>query len=97
MAGVQDIPEVTTQLLDMSREYLRQETVEPLKRLGKHAGLGLGGAAVMSTGAFLGAWGLYYWLVMLYPDGGWYMVLARLTTAVVAGAAAGIVAWRMSS
>lgn len=97
MAGVREIPEVTTELLDLSREYLRQETFEPLKRLGKHAGLGLGGAAVISLGAFLGAWGAYYGLLMLYPEGDWYVVLARLTTAVVAAVATGIVAWRMSA
>jgi len=95
MAGVQEIPELTTELLDISREYLRQETIEPLKRVGKHAGLGLGGAAIISTGSFLTAWGLYYGLVMLYPDGDWYVVLARVTTAIVAAAAAAIVAWRM--
>lgn len=97
MAGVQEIPEITSELLDMSREYLWQETVEPLKRLGKHAGLGLGGASIVATGAFLLAWGLYYGLVMLYPEGEWYLVLARLTTAAVAAAAAGLMAWRMSS
>jgi hypothetical protein len=97
MAGVQEIPEITTELLDMSREYLRQETVEPLKRLGKHAGFGLGGATIMATGAFLLAWGVYYGLVMVYPEGAWYVVLARLTTAVAAAAAAGLIAWRMST
>lgn len=96
MARPQEIPEITTELLDMSREYLWQETVAPLKRLGKHAGLGLGGAAIIGTGAFLLAWGLYYGLVMIYPEGEWYVVLARLTTAVVAAAAAGVIAWRMS-
>lgn len=95
MAGVQEIPELTSELLDMSREYLRQETVEPLKKLGKHAGFGLGAGVVMSIGAFLLAWGLYYGLVMLYPEGEWLVVLARLSTAVVAAAAAGIVVWRM--
>lgn len=97
MAGVQEIPEITTELLDMSREYLRQETIEPLQRLGKHAGLGLGGAAIMATGSFLLAWGLYYGLVTLYPEGDWYVVLARLTTAVLTAAAAGVIAWRIST
>jgi hypothetical protein len=97
MAGIQEIPEITTELLDMSREYLRQETVEPLKRVGKHAGLRLGGAAIISTGSFLTAWAIYYGLVALYPEGDWYVVLARVTTGVVAASAAGIVAWRMQS
>ena len=36
----------------MSKEYLRQETLEPAKALGKHAGMGIGGAMVISLGAF---------------------------------------------
>ncbi|MBW3666813.1 MAG: phage holin family protein [Actinobacteria bacterium] len=95
MAGAQEIPELTSELLDMSREYLRQETIEPLKNLGKHAGYGLGAAAVISIGGFLLAWGLYYGLVMLYPVGDWFVVLARLTTAVAAAIAAGILVWRI--
>ena len=44
MTERKEIPELTSELIDMSREYLRQETIEPAKRLGKHAGLGIGGA-----------------------------------------------------
>ena len=95
MPGVQEIPELTSELIDMSREYLRQETVEPLRKLGKHAGLGLGAAVVMSIGGFLLAWGLYYGLVMLYPAGEWFVVLARLTTALTVAIATGILVWRM--
>lgn len=95
MTGVQEIPEITSELLEMSREYLRQETIEPLKKLGKHAALGLGAALVMAIGALLLAWGLYYGLVMLFPEGEWFVVLARVTTAVAAAAAGGIVVWSM--
>lgn len=80
----------------MSREYLRQETLEPAKRLGKQAGMGVGGAIVMAIGAVCLAWGLYYGLTMLLPDGEWWVVLARGLTAIAAAAAAGIVAWRIS-
>lgn len=80
----------------MSREYLRQETLEPAKRLGKQAGMGVGGAIVMAIGAVCLAWGLYYGLTMLLPDGEWWIVLARGLTAIAAAAAAGIVAWRIS-
>jgi hypothetical protein len=96
MPTANEIPQIAGELVDMSREYLRQETIEPAKRLGKHAGLGIGGALVMSIGAIFLAWALYYGMVQLLPDGEWWVVLARGLTAIAAAGAAGIIGWRMS-
>lgn len=97
MAEPQEIPQIATELVDMSREYLRQETIEPAKRLGKVAGMGVGGAMVFSLGAFLLAWGVYYALVTVLPEGEWWVVLARFLTALIAAGTAGLVVWRMQS
>lgn len=97
MAQSQEIPQIATELVEMSREYLRQETLEPAKRLGKHAAMGVGGAVLLGLGAALLAWGLYYGLQMLFPKGEWWVVLSRALTAVAAAATAGLVGWRMSS
>lgn len=96
MANPQEIPQLATELVEMSREYLRQETLEPAKRLGKHAGMGVGGALVMALGSVCLAWGLYYGLTMVLPEGEWWVVLARGLTAIAAAGAAGIVVWRIS-
>jgi hypothetical protein len=92
-----EIPQLTTELIDMSREYLRQETLEPAKRLGKTAGMGLGGAVAISLGAFLLVLALYNGLKMWLPAGEWWVVLARFITALAAAGGAGLVAWRMRS
>jgi hypothetical protein len=96
MPNPQEIPQIATDLVDLSREYLRQEIAEPAKKLGKQAGFGLGGAIVMAIGAVCLAWGLYYGLVMVLPEGEWWVVLARGLTAIAATAVAGIIAWRIS-
>lgn len=96
MPDPQEIPQITTELVEMSRDYLRQETLEPAKRLGKQAGMGVGGAVVMAIGAVSLTWGLYYGLTMLLPEGEWWIVLARGLTAIAAAAAAGIIGWRIS-
>lgn len=96
MANAQEIPQLTTELVDMSREYLRQETLEPAKQLGKQAGMGVGGAIVLAIGAVCLTWGLYYGLILLFPEGEWWVVLSRLVTALAAAAAAGIIGWRIS-
>lgn len=97
MSDPQEIPQITTELIDMSREYLRQETIEPAKRLGEYAGWRLGGAIALSLGAFLLSWALYHVLKMVLPEGDWWVVLARFLTALGAAGAAGIVVWRMQS
>lgn len=96
MPNPQEIPQLATELVDMSREYLRQETLEPAKKLGKHAGMGIGGSIVMAVGAICLAWGLYYGLTLLLPEGEWWVVLARGITTLVAAGAAGLFAWRIS-
>lgn len=100
MAQPNEIPELATELYEMSKEYLRQETVEPMKKLGGYAGLGIGGAMLFGFAAILGTLALYAGLQLLFVevlgDSAWWNVLARGITALVAGAAAGIIAWRMS-
>lgn len=96
MAEPRELPELTTELIDMSREYLRQETIEPAKALGKHAGLGFGGAFLFSLGALAFVFGLYALLRMVLPQTDWYEVLARFLTFVGALIVAGLVGWRIS-
>jgi hypothetical protein len=97
MADPQEIPQLTTELIAMSREYLRQETIEPAKQLGKTAGMGIGGAMAISLGAFFVVLALYSALKMWLPVGEWWVVLARFIAALSAAGAAGLVAWRMQS
>lgn len=97
MPNPQEIPQIATELVEMARDYLRQETLEPAKKLGKQAGLGIGGAIVMAIGAICLAWGMYYGLIMLFPEGEWWVILSRGLTAIAAAGAAGLIVWRMSS
>ncbi|MDX1469748.1 MAG: phage holin family protein [Acidimicrobiia bacterium] len=96
MAEPQQIPQIATELAEMSRDYLRQEVVEPAKNLGKHAGMGVGGAMAMAIGAFFLAWAAYNGLKMLFPQSDWYDVLSRFLTALGCVVAAGLIGWRMS-
>jgi hypothetical protein len=97
MKDFQEIPQQLTDLIEMSKDYLRQETIDPAKRLGKHAGMGICGAILIALGAFLALLGVYSLLNMVLPESEWYVVLARFITAVVAAALAGLVGWRLSS
>ena len=95
MPGPQEIPQIATELVDMSREYLRQEIVGPAKRLGSHAAMGIGGSILLAIGAICLAWALYHGLQLILPEGEWWVVLARGLTAIGAAGAAGLIGWRM--
>lgn len=47
------IPEVVTELWELTREYAKQETIDPIKGLGRFLGYGLGGALMLGTGVVL--------------------------------------------
>lgn len=96
MVDFKEIPHLAKDLVDMSKEYLRQETIEPAKALGKHAGMGFGGAILFSVGAFCALLGVYALMKMVLPETDWYEVLARVITAVVGLLGAGLVVWRIS-
>lgn len=96
MAKFQEIPQLAQDLVESSIAYLRQETIEPAKRLGKQAGMGISGALLLSLGAFLAVLGIYALLKMVLPEGEWWVVLSRLLTAVSAAIVAGLIGWRMS-
>ncbi len=47
------IPEVATELWDMTVTYARQETVEPLKGVGRFLSYGAAGSVALGVGAIL--------------------------------------------
>ncbi len=95
--GPQELPDLVRDLVGMSKEYLRQEALEPAKKLGKHAGFGLGGGALFAIASILLTLGVFALLRRLLPDTAWWAVAARGFTALVAGAAAGLIVWRLTS
>lgn len=97
MKDFQEIPQLGRDLFEMSKEYLRQQTLEPARALGKQAGMGVGGALIFSLGAFLAVLGVYSLFRMVLPDTEWYIVLSRFLTALVAAGSTGLVAWRLST
>ncbi|MGH8912589.1 MAG: hypothetical protein ACRDVD_08755 [Acidimicrobiia bacterium] len=97
MPEPKQIPELAGELYAMSKEYMLQETVEPAKKLGAYAGLGIGGAVAFAAAAVLAILGVYALFQFVLPTTPWFNVLARGLTVVVAGLAGGLIAWRMSS
>jgi hypothetical protein len=53
MATTREIPELTSEFVEMSTEYLRQETVGRAKEFGRYAGLGFAAAGLAALGLLL--------------------------------------------
>ncbi len=47
------IPQVASELWELSLAYAKQETIDPLKGLGRFLGFGIGGAILLSVGSIL--------------------------------------------
>lgn len=96
MADPKELPELVTELVDMSKTYLRQETVEPAKALGRFAGFGLAAGFVFAIAALFAGLGAYALYRQLLPEGEWWIVAARGFTVLTTGALAGLIGWRIS-
>lgn len=53
MAGASAVPDTVRDLWDLLVAYTRQETVEPLRNVGRYLLFGVGGMVVITIGAFL--------------------------------------------
>jgi hypothetical protein len=96
MADPKELPQLVTELVDMSKEYLRQETVEPAKALGRFAGIGLGAGFVFAVAALFAGLAAYALYRQILPEGEWWVVAARGFTVLTTGAIAGLIGWRMT-
>lgn len=47
------IPQVATELWELATSYAKQETIDPLKGLGRFLGYGIGGAIALGVGVVL--------------------------------------------
>ena len=51
-AKTKPVGAIGQELFDLLKSYASQETVDPLKNLGRYMGFGLGGSVLLSTGVF---------------------------------------------
>lgn len=91
-----ELPDQIGELVDLSKEYLRQETLEPAKRLGRVAGLGLLAAIFFAVGSVLLAVAGTRTLIRLLPDGDLWSALGLTISFLVLAAIAGVIMWRAS-
>ena len=83
MTDPRELPQQVAELIDLAKQYLRQETIEPMRRLGISVAVALSVAAVVSLGAVLGSLALDRFLTEALPDSEWWGVAAAGITSAV--------------
>ncbi|MDH3730076.1 MAG: hypothetical protein OES13_02960 [Acidimicrobiia bacterium] len=99
MGATKEIPELVSEFVDMSKEYLRQETVGRAQLLGRHAGVGMASAFASALAViFLSVAGVRLLIDAMpgEPSHQMWSGLAYVTAAVVLAGIAGIIVARVS-
>ena len=94
MSNMSEIPQLAGELVELSKEYLRQETLEPAKRLGKVAGMSVGAGILVAIGVILLATAGMRLLIEVFREGGLWTALALVSSALVSAGVAGLIVWR---
>ena len=85
------------ELKDLVVDYAKQETIDPLRALGKYVGWGLGGAILLGTGITFLAIGLLRFLQTSLPElldgsgkSSWFPYFATIVALAAVGAIVGM-------
>lgn len=89
MAGPTELPQLVTEFVDMSKEYLRQETMDPAKDLGRFGGFVAAASFMFAIGGLLLGIAGVRGIILLLPEGpNWSAlgyILGALGIAIVIG------------
>lgn len=91
MARATELPQMVTEFVDLSKEYLRQETLEPAKRLGRFAGVTIGASMLFAIGGLLLAIAGTRGIILLLPEGPNWSALGYILGALAIGVFIGII------
>ncbi|NOX23113.1 MAG: hypothetical protein GXP36_08495 [Actinobacteria bacterium] len=92
-----DIPTMVQEFYELAKAYLRQETIEPAKRLGRFAAYSLAAALSFALGAFFFGVAVLRTATRLLPAGPYWSALAYGITVAILVLAIGLIVWRTSS
>ena len=94
MAGPTELPQLISEFIDLARQYLREQTVEPAKRLGTLFAFSAAGSILFVLASlFLAIVGMRL-IVEALPDGSIWSGFGYILSALALLAVTGLVMWR---
>ena len=94
MAGPAELPQLISEFIDLAKEYLREHTIVPAKKLGRLLGFSLAASFLFVLASlFLAVVGMRL-IVEAMPDGAIWSGLGYIASSVVLLLLTGLVMWR---
>jgi hypothetical protein len=94
MAGPTELPQLISEFFDLAKEYLRENTVVPAKKLGKLAGFSFAASMLFVLAALFLAVVVMRLITDAMPDGNIWSGFGYVVSALVLLALTGLVMWR---
>ena len=94
MAGPTELPQLISEFFDLAKEYLREHTIVPARKLGRLFGYSLAAALVFVLASLLLSVVGLRLIVEAMPDGAIWSGLGYIASAVVLLAVTGLIMWR---
>jgi hypothetical protein len=94
MSDVRELPQMVSEFYDLAKRYLREQTIDPARRLGRLAAFSVAASMLFVLAAlFLGVAGMRA-IVSVMPDGAIWSGLGYMASALALLAVTGLVMWR---
>jgi len=94
MAGPAELPQLISEFIDLAKEYLREHTIVPAKKLGRLLGFSLAASFLfVLSSLFLAVVGMRL-IVEAMPDGAIWSGLGYVASSVALLLLTGLVMWR---
>ncbi len=94
MPSPTELPDLVGEFIDLSKQYLREQTIEPARRLGRLAGFSAAASVLFVLAAgFLSVAGTR-WILRVMPDGTIWSGAGYLLASLALLATMGLVMWR---
>lgn len=94
MASPRELPDMIGEFFALAKQYLKEQTIEPAKALGRLAGISFAASIVfVLAGLFLAVSGMRL-IVSVMPDGTIWSGLGYMAASLAVFAVTGLVMWR---
>lgn len=94
MAKEKQLPELVGEFVDLSKQYVRERTLEPAKALGRLGGFGVAAGVVFVLAALFLSVAVMRTIVWALPDGAIWSGFGYVLSAILLLGVAGAVMWR---
>ena len=96
MPKTTELPEMVGEFIDLSKQYVREQTIEPAKKLGRLAGFSFAGAIIIALSViFLAVAGARF-IIDVLPEGAMWSGLGYILSSIALLMVTGLMMWRLS-